>query len=357
MTSTDQTSSGSKANLVSSSPELLTRPASKPDDRPISSTGELCTSHMSRRREPAQPGACIGCGDESHFLSARANLTYPNHFLTSNRTDLHFTTLQAIRRSGCSACSAYPYEKIRNRVAVGKDSAFRDVSVPSQHFCNIQAVDFAGVSRCLQITQNFSNAEVQPETPSEIVVKKAETALRFAETSQQTLRQISLLPITYIDFAVKNALKLKKLRHLTHTTIVDSNFVARAFRTKPQTHRPRCDVTGRASLCRSSHLSAQTIFQSLRGRKAPRRAIFQTRRIPPWKSASQHFYQIINRYDQITLLAHPIHVQEHPLKNGAFSKINYQITLMGLERRTRSLHGLSRAIKRSKPLIPSLFSE
>jgi hypothetical protein len=293
MTSINQTSSGDKANLVSSSPELLTRPASKPDDRPISSTGELCNSRVSRRRP-----------DESDFLSARANRKHPHHFLASNRTDLHFTTLQAIRRFGCSACSAYPYEKIRNRVAVGKDSAFRDVSVPSQHFCNIEAVDFAGVSRCLQITQNFSKAEVQPETPSEVVVKKAETALRFAETSQQTLRQISLLPITYMDFAVKNDLKLKKLRHLTHTTIVDSNFMARAARTR--------------------HLSAQTIFQSLPGRKAPRPAISQTSRIPP--CASQHFYQIINRYDQITLLAHLIHVQEHPLKNAVFTKINYQIT-------------------------------
>ena len=117
-------------------------------------------------------------------------------------------------------------------MAVGKDSAFRDVSVPSQHFCNVQAVDSAGVSRCLQITQNFSNAEVQPGTPSEIVVKKAETALRFAETSQQTLRHFSLLPITYINFAEKNALKSKLLRHLTHTAIVDSNSVVRAFRAK-----------------------------------------------------------------------------------------------------------------------------
>src|SRR6185295_8312015 len=105
MTSTNQTSSGSIANLVSSSPELLTRPASKPGDRPISSTGELCTFPMSRRRD-----------DESDFVSARANRKHPHHLLTSNRTDLHFTTLRAIRRSGCSACSAYPYEKIRSRV-------------------------------------------------------------------------------------------------------------------------------------------------------------------------------------------------------------------------------------------------
>jgi hypothetical protein len=113
-----------------------------------------------------------------------------------------------------SACSAYPYEKIRNRVAVGKDSAFR--SKP-------------------------------------LVVRFAEILLRFAETSQQTLRHFSLLPATYINFvettireannsywapdlwragAAKNALKSKLLRHLTHTTIVDSNFTTRGFRAK-----------------------------------------------------------------------------------------------------------------------------
>jgi hypothetical protein len=140
MTSINRTSSGSIANLVSSSPELLTRPASKPDDRPISSTGELCTSRVSRRRP-----------DESDFLSARAKRKHPHHFLASNRTDLHFTTLRAIRRSGCSACSAYPYEKIRSHVAVGKDSACR--SKP-------------------------------------LVVRFAEILLRFAETSQQTLETL-----------------------------------------------------------------------------------------------------------------------------------------------------------------------
>src|SRR6476620_7208767 len=120
-------SSDERAYLVSSSPELLTRPASKPDDRPNSSTGELRTSVMSRGR-----------AGESYILSARANRKHPNHFLASNRTDLHFTTLQVIRRSGCSACSAYPYEKINNRVADCKDSPFRKVQALSQHFCNLQ---------------------------------------------------------------------------------------------------------------------------------------------------------------------------------------------------------------------------
>jgi vancomycin permeability regulator SanA len=56
-----------------------------------------------------------------------------------------------------------------------------------------------------------------------LVVRFAEILLRFAETSQQTLRHFSLLPTTYIHFPEKNTLKSKKLRHLTHTTIVDSH--------------------------------------------------------------------------------------------------------------------------------------
>jgi hypothetical protein len=56
MTSIDQTSSGGVANLVSSSPELLTRPAPKPDDRPISSTGELCTSVATALPSPGGEG-------------------------------------------------------------------------------------------------------------------------------------------------------------------------------------------------------------------------------------------------------------------------------------------------------------
>src|SRR5436190_7111483 len=56
-----------------------------------------------------------------------------------------------------------------------------------------------------------------------LVVRFAEILLRFAETSQQTLRHYLLLPTTYINFAEKNALKSKLLRHLTHTTIVDSS--------------------------------------------------------------------------------------------------------------------------------------
>ena len=164
MTSINQTSSGGVANLVSSSPELLTRPASKPDDRSNSSTGELCTSGLSRRRD-----------DESHFFSARVNLKHPNHFLIANRTEVHFTTLQAIRRSGCSACSAYPYEKIYNPVAVGKDSAFRSKS---------------------------------------LAVRLAEILLRFAETSQQTLRHFSLLPTTYNNFTAENGETAKTLRLL-----------------------------------------------------------------------------------------------------------------------------------------------
>src|SRR3954468_21856381 len=60
MTSTNQTSSGGKANLVSSSPELLTRPASKPDDRSNSSTGELRTG--SANQLPSPRGRGVGEG-------------------------------------------------------------------------------------------------------------------------------------------------------------------------------------------------------------------------------------------------------------------------------------------------------
>jgi hypothetical protein len=72
------------------------------------------------------------------------------------------------------------------------------------------------------------------------VVRFAETALRFAETSQQTLRQILLLPTTYINFAEKNALKLKKLRLLRLDPKLDSLFVggASTFRSADSPVRP-----------------------------------------------------------------------------------------------------------------------
>jgi hypothetical protein len=55
----------------------------------------------------------------------------------------------------------------------------------------------------------------------------AETPLRFAETSQQTLRHFSLLPTTYNNFAGKNALKLKLLRLLRLDPKLEWNFVAK----------------------------------------------------------------------------------------------------------------------------------
>jgi hypothetical protein len=76
------------------------------------------------------------------------------------------------------------------------------------------------------------NVAKSPYPSKPLVVRFSEILLRFAETSQQTLRHFLLLPTTCVDFAEKNALKLKKLRQLTHTTIVDSNFVARGFRAK-----------------------------------------------------------------------------------------------------------------------------
>jgi hypothetical protein len=104
---------------------------------------------------------------DSKIINAHQPLDFP--------TQNQFPRLNVASRS---ACSAYLYEKIRNLTAVCKDSAFPNVEDFSQHFCNIQAVDFTRFSRCLQITQNFSNAEVQLGTRSEIAVKKAETVLR-----------------------------------------------------------------------------------------------------------------------------------------------------------------------------------
>src|SRR5436190_14507842 len=86
-----------------------------------------------------------------------------------------------------------------------------------------------------------------------LVVRFAEILLRFAETSQQTLRQILLLPTTYINFAEKNALKSKLLRHLTHTTIVDSNFMARGCRAKV--------AAAASSLCRHVPISLRRYSQ------------------------------------------------------------------------------------------------
>jgi hypothetical protein len=78
MTSTNQTSSGAKANLVSSSPELLTRAASKPDDRSISSTGELWTfsaavgADMRRLTSLPSPG-----GEGALSFDIHQNLDFP----------------------------------------------------------------------------------------------------------------------------------------------------------------------------------------------------------------------------------------------------------------------------------------
>ena len=86
----------------------------------------------------------------------------------------------------------------------------------------------------MQITQNFSNADVQAATSSEIVVRKADKNLRQTENSQLELRIFRV----YQPLTSKISENKKFLRQPPHTTIVDSNFMARAFRTKPQTHRP-----------------------------------------------------------------------------------------------------------------------
>ena len=82
-----------------------------------------------------------------------------------------------------SACSAYPFEKILDPIQPLAVSL--QTSLP----------------------------------PAETI---AETGLRFAETSQQTLRHFSLLPTTYINFDGKNALKLKLLRLLRLAPNIDS---------------------------------------------------------------------------------------------------------------------------------------
>jgi hypothetical protein len=168
MTSINQTSSGDKANLVSSSLELLTRPASKPDDRSNSSRGELRTlvgilAYAASSSKVAAAGRRWSpVAKFLPFPSARSASPRDTDFLLSN---LH------------------------------KSPDFlRDFEIFYFHFNSRSA---------------------------------AETALRFAETSQQTLRQISPLPTTYINFAGKNALKSKKLRQLRLGPNVDSNFVAK----------------------------------------------------------------------------------------------------------------------------------
>jgi hypothetical protein len=99
-------------------------------------------------------------------FDARQTLDFPtqNAFLKLNLAAIFSLQPLALSLSpqSRSACSAYSYEKIRNRVALGKDSAFR--SKP-------------------------------------LVVRFSEIPLRFAETSQQTLRHFLLLPTTYINFA------------------------------------------------------------------------------------------------------------------------------------------------------------
>src|SRR6185436_9846154 len=87
-----------------------------------------------------------------------------------------------------SACSAYPFEKILDPIQ------------PS----------------AVSLQTSFPPAETI-----------AETGLRFAETSQQTLRHFSLLPTTYNNFADKNAETLKLLRLLRLDPKSEWNFVAK----------------------------------------------------------------------------------------------------------------------------------
>src|SRR3954471_18455752 len=135
MTSITQTSSGAKANLVSSSPELLTRPASKPDDRSNSSTGELRT--------------LVGTGPKVAAASRRWSL----------------------------GAKFLPFPSPHSAFSCERDFLLANAQKSS---------DFL---RDFEIFYFRFNSPSDAETTAEIL-------LRFAETSQQTLRQISLLPTT-----------------------------------------------------------------------------------------------------------------------------------------------------------------
>jgi hypothetical protein len=237
MTSTNQTSSGAKANLVSSSPELLTRPAPKPDDRTISSTGELCTSGATALPSPRGEGHGQGVLPQPRHAHSLFTPDFPtrNEFLKLNLAAIFSLQPLALSLS------------VHSRSCLISSPGGQDQDEGVRSFDPHQTLDFptrnaflklnlAAIFRrqpfavspqssafALHLSSQGRYVATSPCRPEPLVVRFAEILLRFAETSQQRLRQISLLPTTYINFPGKNALKLKKLRDLTHTTIVDSN--------------------------------------------------------------------------------------------------------------------------------------
>jgi hypothetical protein len=129
-----------------------------------------------------------------------------------------------------SACSAYPSE--RNLALSPQSSAFAlHLSSQGRHV--------------VAMSLRTSCGEI------------AETALRFPDTSQQTLRHILLLPTTSINFAGKNVLKSKLLRRLTHTTIVDSGATTSFVAAIREILANRCLSNDYSPLCRSMQITEQ----------------------------------------------------------------------------------------------------
>jgi hypothetical protein len=201
------TSSGGVANLVSSSPELLTRPASKPDDRSNSSTGELRTG--SANQLPSPRGRGLG---EGVLLFDLRNSRFDIHQTLDFPTRNQFPKLNVASRS---ACSAYPFEKIPNPIQ--------------------PLLPCAETIAEILLRPRFAIAKV---SLGELI--RGGLGKPIAETSQQTLRHFSLVPTTYINFDGKNALKLKLLRLLRLAPKLDSLFVrgASTFRSADSPVRP-----------------------------------------------------------------------------------------------------------------------
>jgi hypothetical protein len=101
----------------------------------------------------------------------------------------------------------------------------------------------------------------------------AEILLRFAETSQQTLRHFSLLPITYINFAEKIALKSKLLRLLRLDPKLHCHFVpfVSTFRSADSPVRPFSSFQRTLDAAVSLGHNAGTAKNTFRTRKNTRK--------------------------------------------------------------------------------------
>ena len=222
MTSTNPMSSGAKANLVSSSPELLTRPASKLGDTTQFLAGVFCTS-------PVQPVLLVtrllvspfGAKDKycAYHWSPRNRLwpddranSSTDELCTSVATALPFPWGEGVLPQPRHAHSLFaPDFPTRNE--------FLKLNLAAIFRLQPLAVSPQSSAFALHLSSQGRHVATSPCRSESLVVRFSEILLRFAETSQQTLRHFLLLPTTYINFPGKNALKLKKLRHLTHPTI------------------------------------------------------------------------------------------------------------------------------------------